>query len=229
MSETGSRAPSSPQEARAGATLILLAGGRSRRMGRDKALLPFGEEPLIRRIARRLEPVSAEVLVVSNRPEPYRELGFRVIPDPPGWEGEGPLAGLCAGLQAAATESCLLVACDMPFASPCLARALLEELERGWEAALPSPGGREHPLFAAYRRSLAPRVAEALRAGVRRPADFLAGLPVRRLGEAEISRCGPPEQLLANVNRPEEYREALDGMAGERQEAPPGERGGPTA
>ncbi|MBX5465650.1 MAG: molybdenum cofactor guanylyltransferase, partial [Clostridia bacterium] len=202
--------PGAPREEGPEASLILLAGGASRRMGRDKALLPFGGEPLITRIARRLAPVAAEVVVVANRPEPYLRLGFRVVPDPPGLEGEGPLAGLLAGMRAATRESCLLVACDMPFASPCLARLLLAPLQEGWEAALPAPGGREHPLFAAYRRALAPDVAAALAAGVRRPLDFLAGRRLRRLEEAEIAACGSPGLLLANVNRPEEYRQALE-------------------
>ncbi|MDI3316750.1 MAG: molybdenum cofactor guanylyltransferase [Bacillota bacterium] len=217
------RPPAVEHRAAGRATLLLLAGGQSRRMGREKALLPFGGEPLIRRIARRLEPVTAELLVVTSRPEPYRQMGYRVVADPPGWEGQGPLAALRAGLAAARQEAALLVACDMPFASPCLARLLLAEVDRGWPAALPVAGGRAHPLFAAYRRDLATKVEEALRAGVRSLAGFLAALPARRLAEEEISPCGPPERLLINVNRPEEYRQALRTLAldPDPEEAPP--------
>src|SRR4030042_4718008 len=96
-------------------SLVIQAGGESRRMGSDKALLPFLGQPLILRPLNRLAMLAKEVLVTSNNPENYRFLGFAPIPDLV--PGVGALGGLYTGLSAARFPYVAVVACDMPFAS----------------------------------------------------------------------------------------------------------------
>ena len=110
-----------PNSPGGGLTGIVLAGGASRRMGRDKAFLDLGGRPLIARVIERLASVCAEVLVVAGDVEPYGELGVRLVEDR--FRGVGVLGGLHAGLEAAAHELTLAVGCDMPFLRPDLLRA----------------------------------------------------------------------------------------------------------
>lgn len=186
---------------------VVLAGGRSRRMGRDKALLPFGETTLAGWVIARIRPAVRGVIVVAPDPAPFAADGVRVVADV--FPGMGPLAGLHAGLLAARAPACLAVACDMPFASPDLARQLGETLERtGADAAAPVWNGRPEPLFAVYRRRVA-AVAEAmLRTGGGRLADLLARLEVAQVTERELAAFGDPALLFMNVNRPEELDQA---------------------
>ncbi|MFP4977667.1 molybdenum cofactor guanylyltransferase [Paenibacillus sp. CN-4] len=107
-------------------TGIILAGGQSRRMGRDKALLEIGGVPVVSRVAAELSRVAGRIAVISSREEDYRFLGVPVIPDPEAFAGRGPLAGIRAGLAWAGTEWCVVCACDLPFASAETIRVLLK-------------------------------------------------------------------------------------------------------
>ena len=97
-------------------TLAIQAGGESRRMGSDKALLLFLGQPMILRVLNRLARIADEVLITSNQPENYRFLGLSPIPDL--LPGFGALGGLFTALSAAGHPYVAVVACDMPFASP---------------------------------------------------------------------------------------------------------------
>lgn len=186
---------------------VLLAGGKSSRMGRDKALLPFAGTTLAAWVIGRIRPAVAAVIVVAPDPRPFAGYGVRVVPDL--FPGRGPLGGLHAGLAASRAAAGLAVACDMPLVSPDLARHLRLALEAtGAEAAVPLWRRGAEPLFAVYRRS-AVRAAEAeLHAGSGRLTDFLTRLRVRWVPEAELAAFGNPEELFMNVNHPEELERA---------------------
>jgi len=102
-------------------TGIVLAGGASQRMGRDKPFLELDGRSLIAIVIERMARVCAEVLVVAGDPRPYAGLGVPVVEDR--FRGVGVLGGLHAGLEAAAHELTLAVGCDMPFLNPDLLRA----------------------------------------------------------------------------------------------------------
>src|SRR5512135_1688419 len=101
---------------------IILAGGQSRRMGRDKALIDYQDRPIIAHVINTLRALSDDIVVVSNRSDLYRSFGARVVPDydPPC----GPLGGIAVGLQAAEYPLAVVVACDMPFLNLTLVRWL---------------------------------------------------------------------------------------------------------
>ena len=187
-------------------TGLILAGGASSRMGRNKALIDLDGEPLVARVAAALAPVSDERLIVANDPAPYRFLGLPIVPDiEPGY---GPLMGLYSGLKAASGELALLVAVDMPFLSPDFLRYLLS-LAPGYDVVIPEAQGRLHPLCAVYRRATClPAVEAAIARGQRRLIAFHPQVRVRRVPEEALRRVSPDLRALINVNTPEELARA---------------------
>jgi molybdenum cofactor guanylyltransferase len=185
------------------ATLLLLAGGQSRRMGRPKALLPVDGTTLIEWVAARLAPEFDHLLVAARDP----------VAVPPGLRphvvgdlhpGAGPLAGIESGLAASPYDVVVAVACDMPAVTPALLRRLAAEVT-GHAAAVPRVDGRPEPTCAAYHRAAAAAISAALDRGLNRASDVLAGLDVRWLDGEDASQ-------FVNVNTPDEYRRLLDAM-----------------
>jgi len=179
------------------ATAVIFCGGRSTRMGEDKALFRWRGRPLALHVVSRVRPLFAEILV-SGDPGRYRCLGMPCVPDPV--SGIGPLAGLYAGLLAARTHAVFAVACDMPFLSPGAILTLWTRF-RSRDAAVPvSPGGPE-PLHAFYSRRLLPSIGRAL-GGKPRMTSFwgeadVARVPIAELpgGEGSMRDCDTPADL----------------------------------
>ncbi len=185
---------------------LVLVGGSSSRMGRNKALLPVGGVPLIERVLAALQPLATEILLITNEPAPYAHLGLPCIPDErPGY---GPLMGLYSGLKAARHEAVLLVACDMPFLNPAVLAQLVELLP-GYDLVIPRTAEGLHPLHACYRRSTClPAVGAAIAAGERRMIAFHDRVRVREVGEDELAAYDPAGLTLLNVNTPAELAAA---------------------
>ena len=195
-------------------TGLILAGGASRRMGRNKALISLGGKPLIQRVVDVLQGVSDEVLLIANQPEPYAFLHLPIVPDvQPGY---GPLMGLYSGLRAARGDLALLVAVDMPFLAPEFLRFLLGEAqEHAADVVIPEAGGRLHPLCAVYRRATClPAVEASIARGQRRLIAFHPQVRVRRIPESTLRAFSPDLRVLMNVNTPEEL-ELARAWAGE--------------
>lgn len=207
-------------------TLLILAGGRSRRMGQDKVWLLLDGVPLIERGIRRLLPLAGEVLLSANdcpRCEALADrlraegVPARVVADLHG--GAGPLAGLHAGLAAARHDLLLAVAADMPFVSVALVQHMVE-LATGFDAVvprLPDPVTAElawEPLHALYRNTCLPAVEARLAAGQRRMLSFFDAVRVRAVTAAEMAAHDPTGLSLFNANTPEEWRRAQELAAG---------------
>jgi molybdopterin-guanine dinucleotide biosynthesis protein A len=184
-------------------------------MGQDKALLPFGDVPMAARIHGLLSEVFPKVLVVGHADFPLPEASR--IPDR--HPGRGPLEALASGLEAVEEPQVLLAACDMPFLNPALLRFLAEQVMDA-EALVPCSARGPEPLLAVYSRRLLP----ALRA--RDAADglsmrrFLAGIRVREIPVGVLRRFDPELASFRNLNRPEDYHEAIRDLAARRSEAP---------
>jgi molybdenum cofactor guanylyltransferase len=195
------------------ATGVVLAGGESRRMGRDKLRLMVGDKPLLARVCLAVASRCDEILVVGG----CAPAGTRHVPDlRPG--RQGPLAGIEAGLLAARHRAVFVAAGDMPFLTGDLAGYLLGLLSGDVPAVVPDFGGRLHPLCAAYGREVRPAVSAALDRGRRSVRELLEDLPgVRYVRQEELQRFGNPVLLLTNVNSPEDLdraRKTLDGGEG---------------
>lgn len=175
-------------------------------MGISKARLRFGDRPLLALLVDRLAAAFDEVLVVAAREQDLPGTPARVVYDEV--PDQGPLAGLEAGLKAAAAPLAFVASCDVPFLNPAVARYLVEAAE-GYEAVVPEWEGRLHPLQAVYRTSVHTRVREELEAGRRRMTDFVGLLRTRRIPEAELRAIDPKGLSFMNVNSPEDYQRAL--------------------
>jgi len=175
------------------ASLLVLAGGQSRRMGRAKAWLEVGDTYLLRHVADRLAPAFSEVMVAFAEPEQIEQpVPYRVVFDRKA--GAGPLAGLEAGLAAARHEVLFALACDMPYVSRELAEMAVTAA-RTCDAALPRIDGRPEPLCGAYRRTALPAITGALNEGRLKAADVAGQLDVTWLENIE-------PQELASLNTP---------------------------
>ena len=180
-------------------------------MGRDKLLLEVGGAPLLKRVHEALSARCAEVILVGGDLAVLE--GVRRIPDARGG-GQGPLAGMEAGLAAARSRPVFVAAGDLPFLPGELVGFLLDRLEeRGACAAVPRYGGRTHPLCAAYDRRVLPLVRSALDGGVRSVREFLGALDEVEYVEEELRRFGDPDLFLMNVNSPEDLARARRGAA----------------
>ncbi len=180
---------------------IILAGGSSVRLGRDKALIDAGGETLIERVVRRLDGVVDRIVLVTNEPERYAFLNLPLTGDI--YPGIGTLAGLQAGLAAIEAPYGLAVGCDMPFLNPALLRYMIS-LRSGCDAVMPRVGSYREPLHAVYARSCAARFAQAIEAGQRRIVPALEGARVCYVEREAILRYDPQLHSFFNVNDPED-------------------------
>jgi molybdenum cofactor guanylyltransferase len=185
---------------------VILAGGASRRMGRDKLLLEVGGVSLLRRVQDAISALCEDVILVGRSAAPLE--GVRLIPDERSGL-QGPLAGLEAGLAAARHRPVFVAAGDLPFLPTELVGALLERLEQaGACVVVPFHGGRLHPLCAVYDRGVLPDVRSALDREVRSVSEFVGTLDRVEFVEEELRRFGDPGLFLMNVNSPEDLARA---------------------
>jgi len=189
-------------------SLVIQAGGESRRMGTNKALLPFLGQPLILRPLTRLAGLANEVLVTSNHPESFRFLSLTPIPDR--LPGLGALGGLDTALSAARYPYVAVVACDMPFASlEILALELILLQETGADAVIPRSSAGVEPFHAVYRRETClSQVHAALQAGKRRVDAWFSDVDIRYLEPEEMLPYDPEKLAFMNINTPEDLQEA---------------------
>jgi molybdopterin-guanine dinucleotide biosynthesis protein A len=175
------------------ASLLVLAGGDSRRMGRPKAWLEVGDTYLLRYVADRLAPAFSELMVSFAEPEQLEEpVPYRIVFDRK--PSAGPLAGIEAGLAAARNEVIFAVACDMPYVTQQVAQVAVAAA-RGCDAAIPRIDGRPEPVCGAYRRSSLPAITGALNAGRFKTADIT--------GELEVTWLeGLDPRLFRSLNTP---------------------------
>ncbi len=187
---------------------MIQAGGESKRMGQNKALLPFRGQPLIERVVKRLQPYSDELILTANRPELFQFLDLPSYPDL--ITGKGALGGLYTALSAARHPVVAVVACDMPFVNPLLLAAERDLLTSGErDVVIPfSTEGRE-PLHAVYRKDAClPAIRRALDENRLRMDSWFSDVKVREMSLDEVSAFDPEFRSFMNVNTPEEFRQA---------------------
>lgn len=183
---------------------IILAGGQSRRMGRDKALIDYNGKPIIAHVIDTLRELSDDVIVVSNRSEIYAPFGARIVPDydPP----SGPLGGILTGLSAAKNDLALVVACDMPFLNRSLLRYLIERAGKV-DAVVMQYQDEYEPLHAVYRRTCLPSIQRHLANGDRRVISFFADVHLLTVPAEEWLPLDPAARSIANLNTPEDLQQ----------------------
>jgi molybdopterin-guanine dinucleotide biosynthesis protein A len=195
-------------------TAIVLAGGRSTRMGRDKAALVLGGRTLLQRAIDAAGAAAGAVVVVGAPgralPPVTSPVPITLLTDPE--EGAGPLAGIVAGMAAVRTPVAVVLACDMPFVEPALLRLLVAAVRERAPSALPVVEGQAQPLCSAVRTDALTSLRAVLASGTR-AAAALADLPgARLLAPAEWGVADSQGISFVGVNTPEEWAraEALD-------------------
>lgn len=169
-------------------------------MGRDKALLEVAGEALILRVGRVLEDVCDRVLVATGEADRY-EVGWEQVPDVSA--GNGPLAGILAGLEAADSDLVAVVAVDMPYANARVLELLADEW-MGEAAVVPLVDGRVQPLHGVYATSAAPSFRRLVEDGKRSVVPALSDLGARVVGPDVWGEVDPEGRFARNVNRPED-------------------------
>lgn len=186
---------------------LVLCGGASRRMGRDKAALPFGDESLLERVVRIVRPVVDEVWLVAREGQALANpLRLPVARDPA--EGLGPLAGVIAGVRAMKAERAFVISCDSPLLRAELVSHLLV-LSRGHDAAIPFVDGHYVPTTAVYAKSILPAAERLLERGELRPRLLTREPGVRVVPEEELTPADPDLHSFRDCDTPEDYEELL--------------------
>jgi molybdenum cofactor guanylyltransferase len=188
---------------------IVLAGGKSTRMGTSKALLPFGPETMLQRVVRILSGVVWPIVVVAAVDQELPALPDEVIVTRDEREARGPLEGLRAGLKALPgnVDEAYVTSCDVPLLVPGFVMQMLD-LARDHDIAVMEIDGFPHPLSAVYRRTTLPQVEDLLAHDRLRPVFLFERVKTRRVQPAEIT-TDPDLLTLRNLNTREEYDHAL--------------------
>lgn len=182
-------------------TTAIIAGGKSSRMGRDKALLPIRGKTMVERIVEQAAPLGGQPLLITNKPEDYAFIGIPMFSDL--LPDKGALGGLYTAIECAAQPYVLTLACDMPFVSQPLMRYLLS-LATEFDAVVPRLGGEAEPFRSVYSKACAPFIRAALDAGKMRVISFFESVRVRWVDDGEIDPYDPLRRTFFNVNTPEE-------------------------
>jgi molybdopterin-guanine dinucleotide biosynthesis protein A len=195
----------------------VLAGGLSRRMGTDKALLALrpGDPPLLSLVLDRVAAVAGDTFVVASERPAYGRYGVPVVPDR--YPEAGTLGGIATALAAATHEHCLVVACDMPFLHPDLLRWLADQ-PRDYDVLVPRLPGESRQggglvyqtLHAIYARSCLAAIESRLAAGERRVISFFPEVRVREIELATVRRLDPELRSFFNANTPETVAQARE-------------------
>ena len=191
---------------------MILAGGRSRRLGMDKSLLKLEGQSLLERTVDRLTALSDDIIIVTNSPENYGSLALdaRFVPDEQ--PGAGALMGVYSGLKAASHDSAITVACDMPFLSVPLLQHMLAKSST-YDVVVPRLGDFLEPLHAIYSKRCLPFMATLLEQGRKQIIAFFGDVDVHHVEEPTISKFDPLHLSFLNVNFPEDWQLAQKVLA----------------
>lgn len=186
-------------------SVVILAGGKSTRMGQDKAVLKWGKADLLNHIVEKLYAHYKEVIVVSNKPRNLHKpvkLVVDIFPD------RGPLSGIHSGLCHSTYENSIIVGCDMPFVTPLFLDLIVSRMS-GFDAVVPLHSRGEEYLCACYSESCIPIIERQLKCGNNRVSSMLDKVNCFYYQEEEWSSRFSADNLFCNLNTYEEYRQYL--------------------
>ena len=188
------------------ASAIVLVGGKSSRMGRSKALLPFDREPLIVHTVRTLKQLFEDIVLVAAPDQELPPLPVKLVRDEVAYQG--PVGGIYYGLRAAQAEACFVTSCDAPFLNLPLISDLVSQIA-DFDVVVPYWQDRLQPLHAVYRRSVAPLLQAQLERGELRPIFLYQKVRTHEVKAEEIRRFDPEGLSFRNLNSPADYQSAL--------------------
>jgi molybdopterin-guanine dinucleotide biosynthesis protein A len=183
----------------------VLAGGKNTRLPFPKGLMEVKGRRLVESSVRILGEITGHVVISTNAPERYFNLGVPLIGDVV--ESRGPISGILSVLLSTGAEEAFFIACDMPFIKTELIRYIIDR--RSGDATVPVFGGRPEPLFAVYSRKVAGVFEERIIDGGSSLVEAIKGLDVRYIEEDEVRRIDPEGRSFININTIEDYEGIL--------------------
>jgi molybdopterin-guanine dinucleotide biosynthesis protein A len=183
-------------------SVAILAGGLSRRMGKDKALLPLAGRAVIEWVLDRVVTLSDDVSLITNTPEKYRHLSYRIIEDV--YPGKGSLGGIYTAIHAASYSYCLVVACDMPFLNTELLRYLVDSVP-GFDVVVPRIEQFPETTHAVYGKRCLEPIRRRLLADQLKIIGFFDNVEVRYVEREDIARFDPTFRSFLNMNTPDDW------------------------
>jgi molybdopterin-guanine dinucleotide biosynthesis protein A len=181
-------------------TGVILAGGKSSRMGQNKALLPFQEKTLIETVAEKLKRIFSRVILSVNSPDAFSDLHLAIVVDH--YPETGPMGAIASVLESG-EKRVFCVACDMPFLNESLIEFICSAVVD--DAVIPMWRDRPEVFHALYSDSLLPLFQQSLSTGRYKLTDALDKSRVRYLSESEIKKLDPQGGSFRNINTPAEY------------------------
>lgn len=184
-------------------TAIILAGGKSKRFGRDKALIKIEGIPIIKRQIKILAKVFKKIIIVTNSPHKYRLKGVKIIQDI--IPCKGPLGGIYSGLKASDSFYNFVVACDMPFLNIDLIRYMRKKA-LGYDAVAIRFNNKLHSLYAVYTKNCLEAAGVRIRRDSLKLSGLLRNVKTKIISERETKRFDTQVRCLTNLNTIEEYQ-----------------------
>ncbi|MGI6704183.1 MAG: molybdenum cofactor guanylyltransferase [Clostridia bacterium] len=192
-------------------TAIILAGGKSKRMGFDKALMEICGQPIVGLIIKQLRKVFDDIIVVTNNPDGFSGLDARITSDI--LRDSGPLGGIHAGLMHSKSQYAFLTACDMPIVSPEYAKYMTEIAQEELpHAVISEKGSWIEPFHALYSRELTEDIERSVKRGIYKIFDVLKYKNVIRISENKVREYSPDLGVFTNLNHIKDLEEFLSRM-----------------
>jgi len=187
-------------------SVVILAGGASRRMGRDKLTLRINKLTLLESAVNRFTNAFNNVYLSVDDPDKYPEIALRKIVDLK--PGAGPISGLHASLISLQSDGIFLVAADLPYACPHAAMRIIQLCGDNDACVIRLPGGNVEPLFGFYRKTVLPLCNEALASGDNRMSELLLKADTRYVAPQDLSDAWD-DKILMNINDPADYERMI--------------------
>jgi molybdopterin-guanine dinucleotide biosynthesis protein A len=198
-------------------TGIILAGGKSRRMGENKAFIDASGVPLFERVYSVFKELFRDIIIVTNDVRPFERYGAHLQQDI--LQDKGPLGGLYTGIIHSTTYHAFCIACDMPFLNPAVIKYMVKE-RNAYDVIVPKTRDGLHPLHAIYSKKCLTPMRRLLDRGDLKIVNFFPHVEVRYVGETEIRKFDPHMRSLMNVNTAEEMKQVREILKGGEQENP---------
>ena len=189
---------------------LVLCGGHSRRMGLDKASLPFGPETMLSRVVRKLSKVVSPIVVVAAKDQTLPELPKSVLVARDLEADRGPLQGLCSGMTClqGSVDALFATSCDVPLLIPAFVQRLIKLLG-AHDVVVPVDTQFHHPLAAMYHIRILGQIQELLNSNRLRPIHLYEKVHTLRIDVQDMRSVDPNLNTLTNLNRPEDYLSAV--------------------
>lgn len=178
-------------------TGIILAGGKSSRMGRDKSFIEFSGRPLIEALIDKLSVLFRDLVIITNKPDCYKQYGLKIYTDKV--KDRGPLGGIYTALAVSGQMYNFIVACDMPFVNLDLINYMISNKE-GNDCIIPQWEGKVEPLFGLYSKKCLFHIESQLKSNDLRIANLFSKVKTMIIAESEIKRFDLGGSSFTNIN-----------------------------